>query len=537
MAGPFAPCTLCPPLAVSPIVAVGAKARGSVCGVRVSGMGLPAHVSSQETPRIARTLPLACLMVPLHRCPWVQHLASLPSSCLGAFSSRAVTSDQRPDPSLPPTVCLDLTSLTTIFQAPCPTLKHVPKGVRDSWAMVVSECLSAVCDAPADLSRWSKLFMLAKCVLASPATAHRLHWQEILALVRSRIDRWLAGDLEVLWLEAVAGGKTLSKHVQSSGSRQSSNIRRAKLAVQDGQYSKAIMALTSDGLATPSAEVLEEMLSKHPQAAPPTLPSGQVPPPLTVSELAVKRGVRSFPNGLSPGPSGLRPSHLREAMGCPSPDRANWFLTSLTRFLNLLAAGRDPPTITPHLCGTSLLASRKRNGGHRPIAVGEVLRRLVSKCLASLTRSPAISLFAPLQLGVSVQGGCEAIVHVTSQLMTSLQDNQHWTLLLDFLSAFNSISREAMIVECCRCLPGLSAWMESCYSCHPPLHLGKDVIHSCCGVQQGDPLGPLGFSLTLHPIVEHIKAEVPSLALNAWYLDDGTLVGPPGGSLGCTGHH
>ena len=80
-----------------------------------------------------------------------------------------------------------------------------------------------------------------------------------------------------------------------------------------------------------------------------------------------------------------------------------------------------------------------------------------------------------------------------------------------------------------RHLRGLSAWMESCYSCHPLLHLGKDVIHSCCGVQQGDPLGPLGFSLTLHLIVERIKAEVPSLALNAWYLDDGTLVGPPEG--------
>ena len=84
-------------------------------------------------------------------------------------------------------------------------------------------------------------------------------------------------------------------------------------------------------------------------------------------------------------------------------------------------------------------------------------------------------------------------------------------------------------MECRRRLPGLSAWMESCYSCHPLLHLGKDVIHSCCGVQQGDPLGPLGFSLTLHPIVERIMAEVPSLALNAWYLDDGTLVGPPQG--------
>ena len=54
---------------------------------------------------------------------------------------------------------------------------------------------------------------------------------------------------------------------------------------------------------------------------------------------------------------------------------------------------------------------------------------------------------------------------------------------------------------------------------------GSDTILSCCGVQQGDPLGPLGFAITLQPIVERIKAEVPGLILNSWYLDDGTLMG------------
>ena len=76
-------------------------------------------------------------------------------------------------------------------------------------------------------------------------------------------------------------------------------------------------------------------------------------------------------------------------------------------------------------------------------------------------------------------------------------------------------------------IPSLSAWMESCYSCHSILRLGQDTIPSCCGVQQGDPLGPLGFALTLHPIVEHIREQVPGLALNSWYLDDGTLIGSP----------
>ena len=69
--------------------------------------------------------------------------------------------------------------------------------------------------------------------------------------------------------------------------------------------------------------------------------------------------------------------------------------------------------------------------------------------------------------------------------------------------------------------------MESCYSCHSILQLGQDTIPSCCGVQQGDPLGPLGFALTLHPIVEHIREHVPGLALNSRYLDDGTLIGSP----------
>ena len=76
-------------------------------------------------------------------------------------------------------------------------------------------------------------------------------------------------------------------------------------------------------------------------------------------------------------------------------------------------------------------------------------------------------------------------------------------------------------------MPSLSSWMESCYSCQPILRLGQHTILSCSGVQQGDPLGPLGFALTLHPIVKRIQEQVPGLTLNSWYLDDGTLVGFP----------
>ena len=45
------------------------------------------------------------------------------------------------------------------------------------------------------------------------------------------------------------------------------------------------------------------------------------------------------------------------------------------------------------------------------------------------------------------------------------------------------------------------------------------------GFKQGDPLGPLGVSLALQPLVESIRSNVPALKVNVWYLDDGTLCG------------
>src|SRR6185369_2874890 len=57
------------------------------------------------------------------------------------------------------------------------------------------------------------------------------------------------------------------------------------------------------------------------------------------------------------------------------------------------------------------------------------------------------------------------------------------------------------------------------------LFLGEVLLASMAGVQQGDPLGPLLFSLVLHPLVEKIQSLFPNLDLNVWYLDDGTIIG------------
>ena len=157
--------------------------------------------------------------------------------------------------------------------------------------------------------------------------------------------------------------------------------------------------------------------------------------------------------------------------------------------------------------------------------MGEVLCCLTSKCLSRYVQEEAFNILTPLQLGVGVRVGCETIVHLVASTLEdpSIPSNECWTLLLDFKNAFNCISREAMFVKIRARVPSLSAWFECCYGIQPILHLGDEVIRSCSGVQQGDLLGPLGFALMLHPVVERIKSEVANLRINAWYFDDGTM--------------
>ena len=65
----------------------------------------------------------------------------------------------------------------------------------------------------------------------------------------------------------------------------------------------------------------------------------------------------------------------------------------------------------------------------------------------------------------------------------------------------------------------------ACYGVTSWLKFGEATIASATGLHQGDPLAGLLFCLVLKPVVDAIEEEVPSLALNAWYLDDGHAIG------------
>ena len=135
-------------------------------------------------------------------------------------------------------------------------------------------------------------------------------------------------------------------------------------------------------------------------------------------------------------------------------------------------------------------------------------------------------LFAGSQLGVGVKGGAEILVCAVNVLFAEKGSQGERALLkVDFSIALNTVSREAFVEEVAREIPEISAWTRWCYQAPAHLWAGKDTLSSMRGTQQGDPLGPLFFSLVLRKVAQQLKQVRRDLDVNSRYLDDGVLVG------------
>jgi hypothetical protein len=426
-----------------------------------------------------------------------------------------------------------LPSLMDIFATSIPTVKRIPQQCRVSIAKAFTTVMRrcSVSGTPAqEMRAWQLHFLFAKCVLRQQPEIRggkkkKLKRNETLRTgLLDRLKRWNEGQVDVLWAEACK--------LYCSGERQmkaqslASNIRRATECAQDARYGKAVAALLSLGTCAVTEDTIKEMKAKHPEAVPPKLPSDSPPEPVRFDEDLVRKKVEGFPTGSAAGASGTRPQFFKDILSCSNKAVCDAALGSLTKLTNHMVAGLAPRELAPFIAGAPLMALVKQGGGLRPIAIGETIRRLVSKCCCEATTEDAKVIFGPLQVGVATQGGAEASVHAVRKLAQEFGNDPGKIMLkVDFSNAFNMVDRTEMLAQVYEKLPGLYRWVEYCYSHPAHLFFGTCVLQSMAGVQQGDPLGPLLFSLVLHPLALKIESEFPNLDLCVWYLDDGTIIG------------
>ena len=228
-------------------------------------------------------------------------------------------------------------------------------------------------------------------------------------------------------------------------------------------------------------------------------------------------GLKSFPISSASGPDGVRPGHLISLTSREAGAAGERLQEALCKVCNLIIGGQVPQDLLPLFYGASLCALAKKDGGIRPIAVGNTLRRLATKVvLRSHTRELRDHL-EPTQLGVGTPSGSEAALHATRKYIEATQTPKV-LLKIDLKNAFNTIRRDKLLTAVREHLPDAYHLLHQAYGGNRLLFHGESLITSATGIQQGDVLGPGLFALTIDELIKSITSE-----LNIWFLDDGTL--------------
>ena len=149
---------------------------------------------------------------------------------------------------------------------------------------------------------------------------------------------------------------------------------------------------------------------------------------------------------------------------------------------------------------------KKKDGGLRPIAVGCTLRRIISKAICIAIRERAATALAPFQLGVGVPDGSVTAAHADRRFLGSAPAGSG-ILKLDFRNAFNVLDRTTMLTRCTEIFPELIAYLAASYGAPSHLFFGSFKLKSACGIQQGDPLGPIVFSMAMRPATSNPHCE------------------------------
>ena len=115
----------------------------------------------------------------------------------------------------------------------------------------------------------------------------------------------------------------------------------------------------------------------------------------------------SFPNGSAAGPDKIVPQIFKDLVSKSNGSAGLNFLKSVTKLINLIGDGKIPEPLRPLFFGAKLIALIKIDGGLRPIAIGNTLRRIAPKCAGSKTLSERQIFFGSVQVGCGTKRGAE----------------------------------------------------------------------------------------------------------------------------------
>lgn len=181
----------------------------------------------------------------------------------------------------------------------------------------------------------------------------------------------------------------------------------------------------------------------------------------------------------------------------------------------------DPATIEPILANR-LIPLDKGNGQVRPIGVGEVIRRIIAKCVTRVAKQDIIEASGSLQVCAGLKSGAEAGIHAMHDLFDA--DDTDAVLLIGASNAFNSLNRASALHNVAVVCPTLATYATNTYRVPVRLFvMGGKELKCTEGTTQGDLLAMSLYAISLQPLITRLN--LSSNAKQCWYADDATGAG------------
>ena len=298
---------------------------------------------------------------------------------------------------------------------------RIPKSCRIQTASTLSYTINNAPSSQTPIS-WTKLFFFAMEVFGIPTQSDNNHRTSKTAQVIHDNLRW-----HLLTSSSDIPCQSWQLNHSPSAIDNQKRLRQLvnrHLSVNDVRA--AVRAVASDDiLCDITPVVLESLWSKHPPA-PSNIEIIIIPtdiPSMTASYQDIQDEIRSLSGSSGGGVDGLRPIHLQDLISNQTAEAGNRLILSLTSLVNTFLNCKISDFARILFFSANLTNLRKKDGGIRPMAVGNILRRLASKVANHFASHKVSNLLRPVQLGVSVRNACKAAVH-SARIITKLNSSK-----------------------------------------------------------------------------------------------------------------
>ena len=350
-----------------------------------------------------------------------------------------------------------------------------------------------------------------------------------------RLALWEKGDIPALLMEGKiiqSKLKSMSRSIQKDQlpKKFSKLLRHGKVkaAMRLLSSSEASILSVNDMMETPSGEsrlVLEELRAKHPSKAaidPDTIittPERDFHPVVfdEINANTIRKAFLKTTGGA--GPSGTDAAFWKRL--CSSfTHSSNDLCASLALVAKKISTTYvDPEGLT---CFTaSRLIALDKMPGIRPIGIGEVVRRAISKAIVTTIQDDIKQVAGCTQLCAGIEAGSEVGVHSLRKIFNDT--NCEAILLADASNAFNCLNRQTALLNIQALCPALAIPLINTYRQDPSLFIEGECLFSSEGTTQGDPLATSMYALGILPLIRQLD----HLAHQLWFADDASA----GGSL------